>query len=86
MFENPGIHIPRIVNDTACPKHHAPEGVACWVIPTNNLLNFYQAVCGKRIKRAGFIGNISPQSMRLKSEHQKRQFPPRKFSKRSDDN
>lgn len=86
MFENPGIHISRIVTETPCPKHRASMGVPCWIIPTNTLRGFYPAVCGKRIKRAGFIGKISPQSMRMKSEHAKRPPQPRKFSKRPDNN
>lgn len=86
MFENPGIHISRIITETNCPKHMAIPGMPCWTIFSNIAdAGYYRAVCGKRIKRAGFIGSISPQSMRLKSEHQKRSAP-RKFSKRSDDN
>lgn len=86
MFENPGTHIARIIKETVCRKHNADVGAPCWAIASNmSPLGHHKAVCGKRIKRAGFIGQISPQSMRLKSEHSKRQ-PPRKFAKRSDDN
>lgn len=65
IIENDGKHIADITSRTICPRHRRGEGEACWDIPLDS--GYKAAVCGKRIKNAGFIGKISPGSMRQKS-------------------
>ena len=56
--------IDRAVETTKCSKHKAVEGIACWTIIGSEDGRFHQAICGQRIRRAGFVGKIKPESMR----------------------
>lgn len=66
LMDNLGVHIAGAIDRTTCTKHDAPKGIPCWSLPKNVAgdLGHYASICGTRIKRAGFIGQISPQSMR----------------------
>jgi len=71
---NSGKHIDEIVNQTACDKHNAKEGTPCWYIKYDrkqrlNHSERGQAVCGDRIKKAGFIGRINPISLSMYSNN-----------------
>lgn len=65
--DNLGEHIVGAISRTICKKHGAPEGIPCWHLPKSNGFGYYPAICGGRIRLAGFAGKISPQSMRAKS-------------------
>jgi hypothetical protein len=66
MIENDGRHITDAMERASCKKHGAPKGVPCWTLPKNvgNGFGRYAAICNARIKRAGYIGSISPSSLR----------------------
>lgn len=65
---NSGEHIDYIVSQTACDKHNAPQGYACFEIRYNSRRGETSpAVCGTRIKNAGFVGEITPSSLSRKS-------------------
>ena len=65
---NSGTHIDDIISRTTCKRHRGPIGTACFYV-------FYgskngeagEAVCGERIKAAGFNGQIKPSSLRQKA-------------------
>jgi hypothetical protein len=63
--ENHGTHLRALIERTGCGIHKVPNGVPCHVLPNNvNPEADYVAACGSRIKKGGFIGRISAQSMR----------------------
>lgn len=64
---NDGQHIEEIIKTTSCPRHKKAEGDACWYVFITFSKRFAPAVCGKRIKRAGFTGSISPSSLSLRT-------------------
>lgn len=66
FMENDGRHIAQAMERASCKKHQAPKGVPCWTLQKNIGGGFghYAAICNGRIRRAGFIGQISPSSMR----------------------
>lgn len=67
-IDNQGQHLHRTIGNTTCGDHKADIGAPCWVLPSNRSFgSFYYAICGKRIKKAGFIGKISPESIRTKA-------------------
>lgn len=71
-MQNDGKRIESIINSTACGKHQADRGVACWSVATRIVESDFSeryglAVCGRRIKKAGFNGKIDPRSLRSKS-------------------
>jgi hypothetical protein len=61
--ENHGRHLEAALDRTACKKHSATKGVSCWTIEGSNG-KLFLAICNRRIRNAGFIGKISPGSMR----------------------
>lgn len=65
--DNDGIHIEHIVNSTKCAKHGAEEGTPCWDIFIGAIQEEGMAVCGTRIRSAGFEGRISRSSLSLGS-------------------
>lgn len=65
--DNDGQHIQNILQTTPCHKHKAAEGEACWYVFITFTKRDAPAVCGKRIKRAGFTGSISPSSLSLRT-------------------
>ena len=66
--ENSGVHLHALIERTGCGIHKVPTGVPCHTLPNNvHPQTDYVAACGSRIKRAGFIGRISAQSMRTEA-------------------
>lgn len=64
---NDGRHIEVIIESTTCKKHGADRGEACYTIrPSSSRLgDILLSVCGPRIKRAGYTGEISPVALTL---------------------
>jgi hypothetical protein len=77
-LENDGQHINEILQTTPCGKHNATEGTACWYVFITYSKRFAPAVCGKRIKRAGFNGSISAGSLSLRAPGGRK--PPKRSS------
>lgn len=68
IFENTGMHLHALIQRTGCGIHNVPEGVPCYHLPNNlNKEAYYVGACGSRVKRAGYNGKVSPQSMRAKA-------------------
>lgn len=69
IADNRGQHLHRAVDATTCKKHKADVGMPCWVLPSNNVFtnNLHYAICGSRIRSAGYVGKISEDSMRTKA-------------------
>jgi hypothetical protein len=64
---NSGKHIDRIVNATLCMVHKVPIGIPCYHIQPGTTGHFGRlaGVCGKRIRKAGYNGRITDQSLQL---------------------
>lgn len=62
LVSNDGKHISYILKETSCGKHRVPVGIPCYHM-AKPLGGYYAGVCGVRIKKAGFIGQISETSM-----------------------
>ena len=79
MKENNGVHIQEAVDSTHCKRHNAPQGSPCWSIAKNvkDHEGYYSAICGRRIRLAGFVGKISPSAIRVKASS----FSPRTNNK-----
>lgn len=66
MF-NTGQHITDAIMRSVCVKHGAQKGEPCWHIPLSNAsADNLRAICGLRIKHAGYIGKISETSLSSK--------------------
>lgn len=63
--ENNGIHIPAIVNSVDCAIHGVREGEACYLVPVEGPKPYLSGVCGKRIRKAGYNGKISPMALQM---------------------
>jgi hypothetical protein len=62
------IKIQHIMDNTTCKKHHAERSVPCWfVLPGEANVNFLSGICGPRVRKLGFSGAISPESLQVKS-------------------
>lgn len=90
QIENHGQHMHRAIDTTSCGVHKVPEGVPCWHMPKNveGAEGYYGSICGKRIRKAGFIGKISAASMRLRApqkDDDPKSGPRRSFSKKTTD-
>lgn len=59
--------IPNIIETTTCGKHRKAEGFPCYIINAGEDKPIYYGVCGVRIRKAGYVGVISSDSLRLKS-------------------
>jgi hypothetical protein len=70
FIENSGKHVADILSRTECTKHKVPNGIPCWHIPIDGF-GYRAALCGKRIKLAGYAGKISAMSMQQKSSANK---------------
>lgn len=70
--ENSGIHITEIMSRTDCERHKANQGSPCWHIRCDTNARVLPALCGTRIKKAGFVGNVSHESMQTKAQHDKK--------------
>lgn len=80
-IENTGQHLHRAIAEVSCGKHRVDRGIPCYTLPNNSGITehpFHFGICGKRIRKAGFIGKISPQSMRVKAPVKKFQDGERK--------
>lgn len=65
---NTGTHIVDIINRTTCEKHKAEKGEPCYHIRYNEKRNAYgPAICGSRVIKAGFNGQIHPSSLGRKA-------------------
>ena len=66
IIENHGQHLHDLINSTECGKHIAPPGTSCFDVRMNisGQSGTYASACGTRIRAGGFVGKISPQSMR----------------------
>lgn len=60
---NSGKHIIYIINRIPCLKHGAPKGVPCFTICYDKKNEHGPAICGSRVIRAGFNGQINPNSL-----------------------
>lgn len=70
-LDNNGEHILTILGTTDCKKHEASFLSPCWYIlpgAENQAVPFLPAVCGARIKKAGFNGKISESSYQTKRD------------------
>lgn len=64
-FHNDGNNIWTVTSRSACNVHGAQVDEPCWnVFPLTDPLTTQPAVCGSRIRAAGFVGVISPLSLR----------------------
>lgn len=67
LIENTGRHIHNAIRSVKCAFHGAPQGEPCYILDNNSGLSenpFHFGICGSRITAAGFVGKISPESMR----------------------
>lgn len=61
-IENDGKHIHSIIEKARCDNHGAETGIPCWHVAVDGI-GYLAAVCGLRIRRAGYRGEISPTSL-----------------------
>lgn len=81
--ENHGVHLHSLIQRVGCGNHKVPAGVACYTLPNNvDHRTDYVAACGSRIKKGGFVGRISAQSMRTEAPRKGGQGPKRTFKKK----
>lgn len=45
---------------TACGAHSRPGGVPCWAVPTDDARADRRALCGARIRAAGYLPSATP--------------------------
>lgn len=64
---NDGPRIPTIISRTDCRTHQVPVGVPCFSVDFDTVDGYGSGVCGKRVSRAGYVGEITAFSMRQKS-------------------
>lgn len=81
---NSGNHIATVMNAATCEKHEAGIGVPCWQVQIGIDKRLAPAVCGARIRRAGYTGTIRPESMLAKAS--KPAYPARKRANAPDSN
>jgi len=61
---NSGKHILYIINRIACAKHDAEKGAPCFTLHYDHgKSKTGPAICGTRVFRAGFNGQIHPNSL-----------------------
>jgi hypothetical protein len=58
-----GLRIPIVMEASHCKKHRADKGEPCWTLRINTDKRLAPAVCGARVKRAGFTAPISEEAM-----------------------
>lgn len=64
FVNNTGKHIQHIMSQTSCKKHKASPDMPCfWMESSSDETHILHGVCGRRAKKAGFTGKISPQSL-----------------------
>lgn len=67
FLDNDGKHIHHILTTTDCPDHMRNIGDPCWYIMNGISWGYGSAVCGSRIRAAGYNGEITPTSIQLKA-------------------
>lgn len=69
LYDNSGKHIEDIIGRTVCDRHDGAKGIACFYVflDTKNG-EASEAICNDRIKKAGFNGKITPNSLREKTK------------------
>jgi hypothetical protein len=55
--------IETVLDREGCNKHNALKGAPCFLIRKNEGFGHYAAICNKRAKRAGFVGEISAKAL-----------------------
>lgn len=78
-LENDGKHVAQILAGIACKKHKAPAGDPCWYVPFGTKAGYAAALCGARIKLAGFNGTITAVSTQMKSSRGRVETGARRF-------
>lgn len=83
VVENKGVHLHSLIERIGCDLHGVPEGIPCYYLPNNlNKQAHYVGACGSRVKKAGYNGKISPQSMRAKAPAKRKDGPSKPFIKK----
>ena len=69
FIENAGVHLHDAINTTVCAKHNVDIVVPCWSVSngSGDTIRNYASICGSRIRRAGFSGKVTAQSLSTKS-------------------
>lgn len=76
-MHNNGKHLEVIVGETVCAKHRADKGDGCWSIENETDTGRRgMAACGSRVKKYGYDGKISAQSMQTRREKQQNRTQP----------
>lgn len=70
-MHNDGVHVSYIYNSTECNKHGAAQGAPCWSVFQSDTGRYLPALCGSRIKKAGFTGTVTALSIRKTSSQRK---------------
>lgn len=87
-IENTGRHLHSAINSVRCGAHGVPVGVPCYTLDNTSGLSehpFHYGICGQRIRSAGYVGKISPESMRKRPPARKSTSGERKpFIKKHD--
>ena len=70
---NNGQHITELANMNPCLRHNAPLGEPCWTIPLGHSGHgeHLRALCGSRIRRGGYDGQITSDSLSHKKKFSK---------------
>jgi hypothetical protein len=72
LDDNDGKHIDEIIQSVSCSIHSAEIGVPCFHIQYGVLKGgLGPGICGPRIKKAGFNGEIQPSSLSQKAKGRK---------------
>jgi hypothetical protein len=70
---NDGKHIAEVIDRTSCSDHQAESFQPCWDVRLDTRPDSLgRAVCGRRIRAAGFNGKISETSVQSKKKHDKK--------------
>lgn len=58
MSQSNDTRINQVLASTQCTKHSVGHGEPCWYLMD------HPAVCGSRLRAAGYTGSVSPNSLR----------------------
>lgn len=73
LEDNDGKHIDEIVDNVACSIHSAEKGVPCFEVHYGVAKGGRgPGICGPRIRKAGFNGEIQPSSLSQKAKSNNR--------------
>ena len=70
---NDGVHISQILTRTGCRQHGAEADQPCWDVYLDTTPDAGRAVCGERIRAAGFIGQVTETSVQSKNRLRKKE-------------